>query len=489
MTVTPSSSTASNTSSSTASSTTPAWFAGFQSLETEHIEEVSLPVEGSLPTEVAGTLYRIGPARHDVYGERYRHWFDGDGMVHGLRIDGVRGEVGYRNRFIDTDKKRAEDRARRRIHATFGTPPAGGPIRRIRNFKPANSANTNVVWHAGRMLALCEGGRPHRFDPDTLETTSQGEDSLGVLDRRDTYTAHPKHHPSSGDLIGFGMRIGARTQLRVYRTTSAGHTSVLARIPVPPGAFVHDFSLTETRALFILGRGGIAAPPIGFLLGRTPVYESMPTRNGPTDLWTVDLRSGRVDSRPAPAGLLGFSHVSGAFDTPDGGYVAEGAVYPDVQIIHQMVDLMAGRETDLGRARLMRLSVSGTGAATLDERADVAFEFPRCSDDVATQEHRTVWGLTGFLGSPVRVGDDGGVDIAPLGPEEFSGEPVPIPKAGAASETDSWLLAVVLDASDRSEPRSELRVFDGADLQAPPVARVPLPNVMPFDFHGAFVAA
>ena len=100
-----------------------------------------------------------------------------------------------------------------------------------------------------------------------------------------------------------------------------------------------------------------------------------------------------------------------------------------------------------------------------------------------------MWGLTGFLGSPVRVGDDGGVDIAPLGPEEFSGEPVPIPKAGAASETDSWLLAVVLDASDRSEPRSELRVFDGADLQAPPVARVPLPNVMPFDFHGAFVAA
>src|SRR3982750_2798638 len=62
------------------------WRMGFRSLEAEIGDGVELEVEGALPAKLEGTLYRIGPARHDVYGERYRHWFDGDGMVHALRL-------------------------------------------------------------------------------------------------------------------------------------------------------------------------------------------------------------------------------------------------------------------------------------------------------------------------------------------------------------------------------------------------------------------
>src|SRR4051794_16321854 len=91
------------------------WQIGFESLEAECIEEVELPMCGTLPADLAGTLYRIGPARHDVYGERYDHWFDGDGMVHALRIHD--GRCFYRNRFVDTAGKREEDAAGRRLHA------------------------------------------------------------------------------------------------------------------------------------------------------------------------------------------------------------------------------------------------------------------------------------------------------------------------------------------------------------------------------------
>src|SRR5437870_8621620 len=140
------------------------WRLGFQTLETEIFEEVELRVEGRLPAELGGTLYRIGPSRHDVYGERYRHWFDGDGMVHALRLGG--GQAHYRNRFVATKKKADEDAAGARLYSAFGTPATGRGLTRMRRSAPPKSAaNTNVVFHHGKLLALWEGGRPWRLDP------------------------------------------------------------------------------------------------------------------------------------------------------------------------------------------------------------------------------------------------------------------------------------------------------------------------------------
>lgn len=465
----------------------PAWFPGFQSLEVEHRDEIDLSVEGAIPPEIAGSLYRNGPARHEVYGDRYRHWWDGDGMIHRLRIE--HGRVGYRNRFVDTAKKRAEDAARRRIHASFGTPPPGNALARIRNFKPANTASVNVVNHAGRLLALTDGGRPHQIDPETLETLGGGELSLGILRSGDTFTAHPKLHPETGDLIGYGMRPGPRSRLKLYRITATGEASHFATLGT--AGFVHDFALTGTRAVFAIGRsGGFSPAMLGFLLGRKSVYEALAFEESPADIWTVELATGRVECHPAPEGLLGFSHVTNAFDTADGGFAVDYVHYPDVQILHQMVDVMEGRETDFTRARAARLEVAPSGRGTITELADCGWEFPRCVDRVATTEHRTQWGVTGYLGSPVRIDDDGTVDLCPLGPGQFSSEPVPVPKRGATAERDAWILTVVMvNDGGADTPRSELRILDGADLQASPVATARLPNVMPFDFHGSFVPA
>lgn len=464
--------------------TTPAWFAGFQSLEVEHTEEVELPVEGVIPPELRGTLYRNGPARHEVYGERYNHWWDGDGMVHGLRIEN--GKVGYRNRFVQTKKKLAEDAAGRRIHASFGTPPPGSPLQRVRHFKPGNTASVNVEWHAGQLLALADGGRPHRLDPETLSTVG-GEVSFGVLDQSDTFTAHPKIHPETGDMIGYGMKPGPRSRLKIYRVTPDGIGEHFATLPV--AGFVHDFAITATRAVFAIGKtGGMSAGMLGFLLGRRSVYEAMSFEEGPSDIWTVDLRTGRVDKAAGDVEVLGFAHTANAFDTTDGGFAVDFVSYPDAKIIHQMVDLMYGRETDLGRARPARLEVSKAGNTTVTQLADCGWEFPRCIESAATTEHTAQWGLTAYLGAPVRIDHDGTTDIHPLTETQYAGEPIPIPKANATSERDAWVLSIVMDAGG-DEPHSELRILDGADLQAPPVATAQLPDVMPFDFHGAWISA
>jgi len=71
---------------------------GFHSLELEREEPALLTVQGQVPAELRGTLYRIGPARHDIYGERLGHWFDGDGMVHAIELgDGPPRDL---NRFV-----------------------------------------------------------------------------------------------------------------------------------------------------------------------------------------------------------------------------------------------------------------------------------------------------------------------------------------------------------------------------------------------------
>jgi len=56
-----------------------------------------LEVEGEVPRELAGTYYRNGPNPAFEPAGRY-HWFDGDGMIHAIRLED--GRARYRNRWV-----------------------------------------------------------------------------------------------------------------------------------------------------------------------------------------------------------------------------------------------------------------------------------------------------------------------------------------------------------------------------------------------------
>src|SRR5687767_6688053 len=71
----------------------------------------ALPVEGDIPSWLSGTLLRAGPARFEVGGQRYRHWFDGLAMLH--RFGFGNGRVSYANRFLNTRAYRAAEDAGR----------------------------------------------------------------------------------------------------------------------------------------------------------------------------------------------------------------------------------------------------------------------------------------------------------------------------------------------------------------------------------------
>ena len=122
----------------------------------------ALPVRGDLPRELAGSLYRNGPnPRFAVPGA---HWFVGDGMLHAFTL--ANGKASYRNRWVRTPKWLAEHDAGRALFGGFGHRLADAPASAV----DGGAANTNVVWHGGRLLALEEAHLPTEIDPRTLAT-------------------------------------------------------------------------------------------------------------------------------------------------------------------------------------------------------------------------------------------------------------------------------------------------------------------------------
>ena len=59
-----------------------------------------LATRGRWPAALAGRFYRNGPALFERGGERYHHWFDGDGMVQQFTLAG--GRISHRGRLVRT---------------------------------------------------------------------------------------------------------------------------------------------------------------------------------------------------------------------------------------------------------------------------------------------------------------------------------------------------------------------------------------------------
>ncbi|MGL5509449.1 MAG: carotenoid oxygenase family protein, partial [Microcoleaceae cyanobacterium] len=165
------------------------WQGGYRSQPNEYeywIEDI----EGEIPTDLRGTFFRNGPGLLDINGEQIHHPFDGDGMINAFTFD--QGKVHYRNRFVQTEGYVAEKKAGKILYrGLFGTQRPGGWLNNIFDLKKKHIANTNVIYWAGKLLALWEGSEPYSLQPKTLETN--GIEYLdGVLKPGQVFSAHPR---------------------------------------------------------------------------------------------------------------------------------------------------------------------------------------------------------------------------------------------------------------------------------------------------------
>ena len=187
-----------------------------------------LPVRGAIPPELDGLYVRNGA---NPKSGSSPHWFFGDGMLHGVRLERGRASW-YRNRWVRTKKLAA------------GSDDVMDPASMLD--REASAANTHVVAHAGRIYALEEGHFPYLV---THELETIGCESFGGR-LATAFSAHPKICPETGELHTFGY--GFLPPYLVYHVLDPqGRLVHSAEITVPRPTMMHDFMITRDHAIFM----------------------------------------------------------------------------------------------------------------------------------------------------------------------------------------------------------------------------------------------
>jgi carotenoid cleavage dioxygenase len=410
-----------------------------------------LPVEGAIPAELDGWYLRNGPNPRQATG----HWFTGDGMIHGVRLEGGHAKW-YRNRWVRTDSF-VEDFP---LYNADGT----------RNLRAA-TANTHLVNHAGKTLALVESSLPYEITND-LETVG-AYDFGGKL--VDSMTAHPKICPTTGELHFFGYGNIFEPHVTYHRADANGELTINRPLQVPALTMMHDFALTAEHVVFM-------DLPIVFNLDVALKGEGdMPYR------WDdgYGARLG-VLRRDDPFGEVRWFdidpcyvfHVANAHDSADGSSIVLQAVrYPELWRDNGGFDA-----TGVLWSWTIDLRAGTVSERQLDDRS---VEFPRIDDRLAGLPARYAVSVGGnsLIRYDLSSGDAVAHDFGTGGP----GEAVFVPStSGAADESNGWYLGYVYDP-DRDG--SDLVIIDASDFAGKPVATIKLPQRVPYGFHGNWIGA
>ncbi|MGH3055132.1 MAG: carotenoid oxygenase family protein, partial [Gaiellaceae bacterium] len=200
-----------------------------------------LRVIGEIPRALNGTYYRNGPNPAFEPKGRY-HWFDGDGMIHAITLHD--GKAAYRNRWVRSTGLQEEQQAGRALYP--GLLDVGKEMTEAPQFK--NTGNTNIVFHANKLLALMEGAVPTQLQACTLETLGE-YDFDGKL--QTAMTAHPKMDPETGEMLFFGYS-PFPPYLTFHVADKAGRLVRSEEIEMAWPSMIHDFVTTRGYVVFIL---------------------------------------------------------------------------------------------------------------------------------------------------------------------------------------------------------------------------------------------
>ncbi|MBN6035678.1 carotenoid oxygenase family protein [Amycolatopsis sp. 195334CR] len=435
-----------------------------------------LRVTGHVPDWLDGRYLRNGPNPLSEVDPATYHWFMGDGMVHGVRLRDGRAEW-YRNRWV-----------------------RGGS---------SMGANTNVIGHAGKTLALIEGGVPNFELTDELDT-------VGACDFDGTlpggYTAHPKRDPATGELHAVSYFFGWGNKVQYSVIDAAGRARRTVDIEVTGSPMMHDFSLTEKYVVFydlpvtfhteqavaasvpailrtparlvvsaFVGKVKVPDPVSAVLRERITGNAGLPYRwnpDYPARIGVMPREGGNGDVRWFEVEPCYVFHPMNAYDDGD-------SIVLDVVRHPKMFDTELQGPAE-GPPSLDRWTVDLTAGKVLEERLDdQGQEFPRVDERLVGRQHRFGYSVStrdGSKSSGALLKHDlwqRSVQRREFGEGSQVGEFVFVPSTVDAGEDDGVLLGFVYDAATQ---KSDLTILDAGTLET--VGAVHLPDRVPNGFHG-----
>ncbi len=444
----------------------PDWTLGLADVPGDIAPRALTRLQGRAPEGLAGTLYRNGPARFRRGASAAGHWFDGDGLVRAWRIAGKEARLAAR--FVDTPKRRLEERLGRMVQPGFGTPLQPGA--EVGSADDTNPANTHVIHAGGRLLALWEAGSPFALDPETLAT--EGPVTFRPDLARMPFLAHPRIEPS-GRIWNIGS--GGKAAY-VWRLSADGAFEAGTIVDLPMASYMHDFTATARHLV-------IVCQPWVQTANRLPFSASMawqPERGTRVLVLDKDDLTRRREFELPP---LFFFHLGDAWEEADGTIRFDGCFHKDPSFaVLGAPGLLEGRQEHAERPELTLVSLHPDGRAALAP-AGVAAEFPRVAPEAAGLPRRHTVFVGGYgadrpFARSVGVWDweRGRADSFDFGPRQLVEEFVP---AGR------HLVGTTLNLDVGA---SELHVFDTRRIADGPVASWRSDVALPLSFHGSWVA-
>lgn len=520
-----------------------AWDRTFINAE-EEVEGYECQVEGEIPQEIAGTLFRVGPNRFDIV----KHPYDGDGFIASLRIEN--GKAYFKSRFVETYEYAAEKTVDRALfRGTFATQRENAS--NFGDIYVKNTSNTNIQYYDGNLWTFFEAGQPYRIDPSTLETLGietfggavktglpfdlgsslsnsimgkmvsaaqkfSGEEyfasGAGVPEHLiraggHAVTAHPRIVGKSFCTFSYQMKMGVidaseitfpplYTEIRFMEFS--GSEMVRERtVSIPGFAFLHDFAVTDNY--YIIFKNPVTVDNAAYMSGAAPAASCVRWIDGkPTILYVIprDASDPRPIEQLTLPGLFVFHHAN-AYDTEDGNEIIIDSIhYPSLPAVGK--EALPSQSIDPNAAfqsRLKRVQVNLTShTATISNLCDEYLEMPTINRNVAGKRHRYVYGyqsdFPNRLIGVTQVDTEGG-DVPTTsswfpGPGEFLLEPHFIPKTTTTEDDtdEGWVIAQYFDSNTT---QSGFFIFDAAHIPRGPIAKVycnrgPLPSAL----HGCW---
>lgn len=484
---------------------------------TAEVTATDLRVTGHIPEHLDGRYLRNGPNPAAEVNPATYHWFSGDGMVHGVALQDGQARW-YRNRWVRSAS----------VAAKLGEPaparldPRAGML--------ALGANTSVVAHAGRTLALVEGGVANYELTEELDT-------VGTCDFDGTlyggYTAHPHRDPHTGELhaVSYSFARGRTVQYSVIDTRGRARRTVDIQVGGSP--MMHDFSLTDKYV--VIYDLPVTFDPGQVLPVKIPRWMGLPAQLVMQSLvGRVRVPSpivARMNSNPKPTDRMPYAW-NPSYPARIGVMPREGSNrdvrWFDIEPCYVYHPLNAYSETRNGTEFLVLDVVSyarmfdrdrrgpgdtepmlerwtinlATGSVSTERRDDRPQEFPRINETLTGARHRFGYAVgvdDGYLAQDAHASPmvtalykhdyaTGSSEVAALDPDLVIGEmsfvPNPAAAGGDSAEDDGILMGY---GFHRGRDEGQLLLVDAQTLQS--VATVHLPQRVPMGFHGNWAPA
>lgn len=429
-----------------------------------------LRVEGQIPSELRGTLYRAGPGLVERFGHNI-HPFMADGAITAIQFDQV--PKGACN-LIKTEKFLKEERAHKslfNLNAPFYRRLYNGLTRTVKN-----TGNTNILSWNHKLYALMEQGKPVEFSTDDLATV--GIDNLGLI--KGSFSAHPHRVDSLKTTFNFGIN---GKFIEVFALSDNGRINMISRFQPPWVGMVHDFIVTEKHIVFFIDPAKLVYWRAALGLKDFRKYFYWDDRES-THIVIIPLSDPERQIR-LEVDAFRVWHFANAFEQRD-AIVIDAFRHKNIDVLTKPTTL----DSDIAEPELYRFSVSlKTKQFQAKKIVHSVAEFPIVNPYFIGRNNRYIWSQT----YADKLGNEGFSKFDTETHEQqrwfapdnhLVSEAIFVP--AGMKEDDGWILQLIQDCELR---KSYLAVFESKNIGHDPVAKLWFEHPIPATFHGIFVGA